>query len=291
MRHLYLIVLLPLIYSCATTKEKTTSYDREALSEEATEYKNCFNLSVLNEDDRVLADSLLYSSLNNTGLHTFTSTLKPMSDISSFRWRVEPEDGDDHPSVEFIDEYTQLNRIAEAISCGPLETVLTPFKRVNNGERYVQMRVYRSDAVDRVLEEYPEFWSLWTFAEGSNPAIMIQTMEYESSSSRFRGYGYLYGYPGHAVDFFVEAAESESETGEFVSRDFIQMPVVSGRSGMFVYAVPEGHELNEADREIEEKAHENVRRFNERASEYYEGETFDAESFLRDLFIEMSWVN
>ena len=291
MRNLYLIVLLPLLYSCATTKDKAEFFDQSTLTEEVAEYKNCFNLSALNELERVLADSLLYNSLNNTGLHTFTSTLKPMSDITSFRWQVESEDGDDHPSIAFIDEYIQLNRISEAISCGPLETVLTPFKRLNNGERYVQMRVYRSDAVNRVIKEYPEFWSQWTFAEGSNPAIIIQTMEYESSSSRFRGYGYLYGYPEHAVDFFVEAAESESETGEFITREFIQMPVLSGRTGMFVYAVPEDHEMNEADLAIEDEANKNVNRFNELAPDYYEGEYFDAAAYLRDLFIEMGWVN
>lgn len=291
MRHLYLLLLIPFIFSCATTKEKVSSDDYYSSLEKPTEYENCFNLSALEKEDRVLADSLLYNSLNNTGLHTFTSTLKPMSDITSYKWQVEPEDGDDHPSVAFIDEYAQLNRIADAISCGPLVTVLTPFKKLYDGERYVQMRVYRSDAVNRVLKEYPKFWSQWTFAEGSNPGIILQTMEYESSNNRFQGYGYLYGYPGHAVNFFVEAAESESETGEFVSRDFIQMPVVSGRTGMFVYAVPEGHEMNESDEAIEAEAQENVRRFNERAPEYYEGDVFDAESFLRDLFNEMGWIN
>jgi hypothetical protein len=290
-RYLYLILSATLVISCATTKEQTHSqYETEITNNESV-LEECFNFEALEKRDRMLADSLLYNSLNNTGLHTFTSKLKPMSDIAAFRWQVEPEEDNDHQPIEFIDEYIQLNRIAEAFSCGPLKTVLTPFKRVNNGERYVQMRVYRSDAVNRVIREYPEFWSKWTFAEGSNPAIMIQTMEYESSGNRFRGYGYLYGYPGHAVDFFIEAAESEAETGDFVSRDFIQMPVVSGQTGMFVYAVPEGHEMNETDLAIEAEAKENVQRFNERAPNYYDGDQFDSSAFLRDLFKEKGWLN
>lgn len=288
-RYLYLFVLTILAISCSTTEE--LSHNHTSVQGYSTNLENCFNFSYLNEPDRVLADSLIYQSLNNTGLHTFTSTLKPMSDIAAFRWQVEPTENDENLSLNHISEYKQLNRIADAISCGPLETVLTPFKRFFDVERYVQMRVYRRDAVNRVLDEHPEFWSTFTFAEGSHPAIVIQTMEYESASNRFKGYGFLYGYPAHAVDFFVEAAESEAETGEFVARDFMQMPVVSGEAGRFVYAVPKDHEMNDADKTIKRKAEENVQSFNERAHQYYDGESFNSELFLRNLFIEKGWIN
>ncbi|MCC5934670.1 MAG: hypothetical protein LAT75_06510 [Candidatus Cyclonatronum sp.] len=214
-----------------------------------------------------------------------------MSDITAFRWQVVPTETDENPSLHFVDDYIRLNRITEAISCGPLKTILTPFRNIFDGERYVQMRVVRSDAVDRVLAAYPEFWARWAFAPGSNPAIVVQVMEYEERFDRFRGYGYLYGYPAHAVDFFVEAAMHQAETGEFVARDFMQMPVVSGRTGMFVYAVKEGHEKNVADLRIEQKALENIAFFKVNAQQWYrEDGSFDASGFLRAVFTEMGWV-
>ncbi len=125
-RYLYLFISVIFVISCSTTEE--LSYNHTSVQGYSTNLENCFNFSYLNEPDRVLADSLIYQSLNNTGLHTFTSTLKPMSDIAAFRWQVEPTEDDENPSVNHISEYKQLNRIADAISCGPLETVLTPLK-------------------------------------------------------------------------------------------------------------------------------------------------------------------
>ncbi|MCH8558686.1 MAG: hypothetical protein LAT84_12735 [Balneolia bacterium] len=281
------LLYLMLLTACSATHETAITHD-SSIDE------NCFNFDSLSHNDRALADSLLYESLINTGLHTFVSTLKPMSDIVSYRWPVASNDTLDTPSLEFIEEYKQLNRIASSISCGPLRTVITPFKMLFEGERYVQMRVVRTDAIENMLEAYPEFWSRWAFAKGSDPAIIIQVMEYEDSYDRFRGYGYLYGYPAYAVDFFIEAARSQSETGEFVERDFIQMPVVSGRTGMFVYAAPEGHEKNEADLAIKRQANKNVAMFNELAPKYYDEEgSFNSVAFLRDLYIyhELTFIS
>jgi hypothetical protein len=44
------------------------------------------------------------------------------------------------------------------------------------------------------------------------------------------------------VDFFVKAAEIEDQTGEFVPREFINVPTFASPSGHFVWAVPVGHQ-------------------------------------------------
>ncbi len=277
----FLFIGLLLMVACSPTRQIPEPTAKES------NYYECFNTTNLSKKDHIFADSLLYNSLNNTGLHTFISDLKPMSDVISFRWAIEPTEEDENPALNYIVEYEQLNRIAAALSCGPLRAVITPFKVIFDGERYVQLRIVRTDAIERILAEYPEFWSRWVFASGSDPAVIIQVMEYEDRYDRFRGYGYLYGYPAYAVDFFVEAAESQSETGEFVERDFMQMPVVSGRTGTFVYAVPKGHEKNEIDREIERRANENVATFNGISSNFYrEDGSFDAFGFLREFYLE-----
>jgi hypothetical protein len=51
-------------------------------------------------------------------------------------------------------------------------------------------------------------------------------IEYSQSGPRWRGYGYLFGFPLYAVDFFVNAGESEKQTGKFVERDFLSIPYV-----------------------------------------------------------------
>ncbi len=278
---LFLFAILLFINACSSIRQVAEPSNVVAFEH------NCFNTETLTHDDLALADSLLYNSLNNTGLHTFISDLKPMSDVISFRWAIEPTEEDENPALNYIVEYEQFNRIAAALSCGPLRAVITPFRVIFDGERYVQLRIVRTDAIERILAEYPEFWSRWAFASGSDPAVIIQVMEYEDRYDRFRGYGYLYGYPAYAVDFFVEAAKSQSDTGEFVERDFMQMPVVSGRTGQFVYAVPKGHEKNEIDKEIERRASENVATFNSISSNFYrEDGSFDSFGFLREFYLE-----
>ncbi|AXJ01084.1 hypothetical protein CYPRO_1834 [Cyclonatronum proteinivorum] len=286
---------LLLVLSCTPVGQTAIQDEAPAISvQEKAVVTNvsdeCFNFDVLSAEDHGYVDSLLYSSLSNTGLHTFISDLKPMSDIVSFRWQIEGTEEDAHPALQFIDEFVRINHIAAAISCGPLKTILTPFRNIFDGERYVQMRVVRQDAFDQSFAAFPEFWSRWAFAEGTDPAIVVQVMEYEERLDRFRGYGLLYGYPEHAVDFFVDAAAHQAETGEFVERDFMQMPVVSGRTGMFVYAVPRGHEKNDADQDIYNRAQENVAFFLEHSQAWYdEYGRFDTSGFLRAVFEEKGW--
>ena len=99
----------------------------------------------------------------------------------------------------------------------------------------------------KCLQTYAAFWQNWGFVPGSDAETIVTVVEYESRFNRFRGYGYLYGYPAHAVDFFVEAARIQQDTGDFVTRDFVQIPAFVRETGMFVYAVPKGHELNAID--------------------------------------------
>ena len=75
-------------------------------------------------------------------------------------------------------------------------------------------------------------------------------MEFEERNDRYRAYGYLFGYPEHAVNFFVEASISEKETGEFVTRDFFSIPVAVGKTGYFTYATPKGYTPIEVDSAI-----------------------------------------
>ena len=297
-RFLFLIpILLFLLGSCRGTDTLVRSGDTadpptletRAFSDETaiSASAGCFETDHLSADDLRLADSLLYRGLQNEALHTLISDLKPMSDVASFTFFIQEPDSLGPNDIiagsgDFLEKFGQLQRVSNAIQCGTLSSALFPFRNLSTNKRYIQFRVFRQDAANRIIEQYPEFWSRWGFTRDARPELMIQVMEYEEVLDRFRGYGYLYGYPSHAVDFFVYAADHHRETDEFVRRDFIQVPVASGQSGRFVYAVEVGHVKNEEDQHIYSRASENVQRFMEESSGFYrEDGTFRAMDFLR----------
>ncbi len=285
-------ILLLFLFSCQT-KEGTILSDTYPRTLDVS----CFDFSGLEQEDIRLADSILYVGLQNEALHTLISGLKPMSDVMAFPFHKDEPDTVHSDMIimgseRFMETFAQLNRITDAFQCDDLRAGLFPFRNVFNGKRHVQLRVFRADAVDRILDENPDFWLKWAFMPGANAEIIIQTIEFESMLDRFRGYGYLYGYPSHAVDFFAASAAHHDETGEFVERDFLSMPVVSGQSGRFVYAVEKGHTRSEADRQIYDAAAENVRHFNELSSSFYEPDsTFRAADFLRFFLMHETATN
>lgn len=76
-------------------------------------------------------------------------------------------------------------------------------------------------------------------------------------ADRWRGYGYLFGYPADAVDFFIEAglsAEDDSEVGPGKDRRFIQIPTHAAESGRFTYAVPLDHVRSAGDEALASEA-------------------------------------
>lgn len=259
----------------------------------------CFNFSNLSSDDQKKADSLLHKALHEEALHTLVSTIKPMSDVESFKWKIDVQDTlynsevvSINQAINYKNEYEQIERISEVFSCGPLSSAVFPFENLYNGERYVQFRIYRTDSINEMVESHPEFWSRWAFVKESNPAIMISVIEYESRLNRYRGYGYLYGYPDHAVDFFVEAAQQEDESGKFVERDFINLPVVSGESGRFVYAVKKEHTLTPADKVLHKKAQSNVNLYLNKIQNYHhKNGKVDNVAFLRELYKQEGWIH
>ena len=101
-----------------------------------------------------------------------------------------------------------------------------------------------------MIEKRGQFLAGFGITKLSDPLEVISAVEYAPQLDRLRHYGHLFGYPDHAVDFFVTAARSQEETGQFVKREFIRMPTyrASDERSPFVYAVPVGHTEQEADR-------------------------------------------
>lgn len=105
-------------------------------------------------------------------------------------------------------------------------------------------------------------------------------VEYDPTPARLRGYGYLFGYPEYAVDFFVQASITQTEREKnhapgvetLVPRDFVSLPTTRGER-RFVYAVPKGHLANDADRLLRTAAETMFADYSARRARHIRGES------------------
>lgn len=146
------------------------------------------------------------------------------------------------------------NRVLGALSTKQLEFVIVPFKQAWDGKRNLQILICRRDLLAKLFEDKSHFFGQWGFTKNSDISTLLTTIEFENRNDRYRGYGYFFGYPDHAVDFFVDASISQEQTEEFVERDFFHLPVAVGTSGYFTYAIPKGYVPNQIDSSIYRKA-------------------------------------
>ncbi|TVR63555.1 MAG: hypothetical protein EA422_09060 [Gemmatimonadales bacterium] len=225
-----------------------------------TEDAHCFPVDRLPAPLQARADTVLARALDNEALFTLWEPLKPMSSVHLQRTslaRVGAREGDrdqvsaDHPDLEALRE---LQEVVRHLHCGALTLTVIPYRATQDSTRSVQVTVVHRGRMDQVLERDLPFWGQWGLVPGASPHTVGTVVEFEAPLDRFRGYGYLFGYPEHAVTFFTEAGREMQETGEFVDRDFFQIPVHSSESGRFVYAVPPGHEPLPEDEAIRSEA-------------------------------------
>jgi hypothetical protein len=261
----------------------------------------CFATEHLSAEQRSRADSILAAGLDNEALFTLLASagsgndplpLKPMSSLDGRRLPVARPDSvpagawagvsPDHPELQALEEDQAILR---ALQCGPLQVVMTPFRITREGIRNLQIVVVHTDRLDQDLRDRASFWGQWGFVPGVDPATLVTVVEFEEAGDRFRGYGYLFGYPDHAVDFFVEAAGHQARTGDFVERDFFQIPVHSRETGRFVYAVPKGHVPLPEDEAILAEAARTLARYRELRPAFTNADgTLRAVELLRALY-------
>lgn len=196
--------------------------------------------------DSLLADSMLAKAYQNEALYTLQGGLKPMSTVYQFRMELDsitmqPVDSSD------IDRFRDLQRVAQWLSNDRFVFVVVPFTRLFQNERTMQMLVISRESFMAGISRNHDFWIYWGLVPESSPEVVVTVVENAEKYRRFEGYGYLFGYPQYAIDFFVEAARSQDETGEFVERSFFQLPVFSKQGGRFVYAVPKDVTPSEED--------------------------------------------
>lgn len=235
-----LFVLLALLTSCASKK---LSYRK------------------LSSNDKSLADTLIKQALENEGLFTVTSRLKPISSVQSLYLQISTGDSTkagtrnitDTSSADF-QKLKRFQKVVNTLQFGDLSFMMSPYNLHDAGRRVLQITIHRQSLMDSLILANQSFYGQFGIVPGINPQLVVNTTEYEEKYNRLRSYGYLFGYPEHAVAFFLDAAISENRKGKRLNRDFFQIPVYSSATGHFVYAIPKGEQPGHIDSAIYKRA-------------------------------------
>lgn len=232
-------------------------------------------IETLSPTELSMANELLTYGLEHEALYTLLDSLKPMSSLGSvlsyplakkswmndgYRQVVNPEADSIQVALKELDSW---HRITKELSNEQLQFLVVPFRQPWDEKRHLQILVCRKDQFQKTLQKEAVFFGQWGFTPNADPATVLTAIEFESKNDRYRAYGYLFGYPEHAVDFFVEASITGEASGEFVTRDFFHMPVAAGDKGYFTYATPKGYIPDRSDSVIYNRARATLERYNE----------------------------
>lgn len=200
-----------------------------------------------------LVDSVLRRGLDHEALFSLLDTLKPMSSLADFDLPLGQRDSVVQSASSLYARWeaaaAELNRrLSDRLF------FLVPFRNADSASRSVTLYVANRWKWQACLARHSAFFHRVGIFPSMPPQQVVTITEHLPRADRWRSYGYLFGYPNHAVDFFVSAGVEQDSTKRFVKREFIQMPVHQSETGYFTYAVPVGHQRNEADRRIETQA-------------------------------------
>ena len=206
----------------------------------------------MDANEKQLADSILLKALDNEAIYTLLDTLKPMSSVQYYKLPLYSNNKSLKDSaVTFL---YNLQNVVNKMSIADWQFVLNPFSRIDSIYRSFEIYVSRKSRLASLITQHQSYFGKWGFTSNANPATILAVTEYEKKYERWRSYGYLFGYPSYAVDFFVAAGKSEDSTKLFVKREFFAIPVFAGETGHFTYAIPKGYLPSSIDSSIYNKA-------------------------------------
>lgn len=206
--------------------------------------------SIIGFQEQQLIDSILQSGLDYEAIYTLLGNIKPMSSVKLYRFPLANSDSTKQTSAHIVDgkkhraSLDRLYTVQQALNrldFPDLKFVLIPYKSAQDSVRMLQLSVVRISTLDSLLRAKEEFFGQFGLVPGVDPATAVSTIENADRYERYRGYGYLFGYPDYAVDFFVESASESFKTKKLLPRKFFQIPVYGREAGSFTYAYPENH--------------------------------------------------
>jgi len=246
------------------------------VEDDAVACEACFPVESLTEEARAKAEAVLLAALDGEALYTLLSDMKPMS--SGFSGLTFPS------SSRTVPELDTLRSILKVFACTPrLSGDVQVFAQASEGERSADALLFHRPRFAATIEQHPSPFAALQITSTMDPLAAVELLDRDQTSKRFRAYGYLFGYPKHAVEFFVSAEESESATGKFVEREFVHIPTFAKPTGAFTYAVPKGHALTSEDLALRAKAAPVLAAYKKARAEHIEGGQ-GAAGLLRAVF-------
>ncbi len=246
-RHTVATVLLFFGLATVTASEPTDEPGRLCPRHpQAVPRMECFPIERLPDEERHLSETILLRALDREALFTLVGGVKPVSDGFWSRWAVDRDRS----------EVASVRNALAAWTCGDAYAAGTlAFSVSDQGKRYTSAWVARRPALKACIRRHRADFAHMGLTPDSPPREVMAAIESaEQPGDRWRGFGRVFGYPEHAIDFFTAAGLHQRETGEFVERDFRQVPVFRADTGRFVYAVPEGAAERDEDRRLREEA-------------------------------------
>jgi hypothetical protein len=207
-----------------------------------------FAIESLETKTQDLSQELLGKALESEAFYTLVGQLKP---VSEGFW-------DSYISLE-TPNLSEIERVREALAAWNESKIyyanVLVYESTQRGQRYASAYVVHVPSLRRVVESNGNFFGRLGITEKTPPAEVMLTIERcRQPDDRWRGFGMVFGYPHYAIDFFVNAGMHQRETGEFIERDFRQIPTFASQSGSFVYAVPKLSPLQLEDRSLQRRA-------------------------------------
>ena len=204
--------------------------------------------------DNALRAKLVMSALDREALFTVAG-IKPLSTgIWDGAFSIE-----DASPASFI-EATAARRELATLSRWPYYADVMTFATAWNGKRNMDAYIMHIPAMRETIDAHSVF-AKHGISRHSHPAEVLAVVERMPRSDRFEAYGHLFGYPQHAVRFFVEAdVQRENAVAgpdgkkPITPRDFFHIPTHEAATGRFTYAVPKGHEPLREDLALRDRA-------------------------------------
>lgn len=253
----------------------------------------CFPVSQLSPEDRSASEELLLKALDNEALYTFVGNLKPVSDLfEGSELTIETARPD-------LGRISQARKWLSAWRCGTdLYGDVQIFGFEREGRRSADLFVANVPALARLMTRHADFFGRYALTPNAHPLAIMMAVEYADTSARWRGYGYVFGYPDYAVDFFVSLNEENDRkraAGLPVGtpdehRDFVRVPTYAviqlpgGRTGGFRWSVAKGHQENDEDKAIKASAAAILDAYKTRRARYIGPGKPGAFSLLRDWY-------
>lgn len=248
----------------------------------------------LNVAGQQLLDSILRRGLDYEALYTIIGKIKPMSSVASFSFPIANADSLKKTKEEVLDltqkqkylaKIEQLQSLFNRLNYPDLKFVFVPYAQSYKDKRTMQLSVVRVSLMDSILRAKASFFGQFGLVPGTDPAVVISTVEGSNRYERLRAYGYLFGYPDYAIDFFVDAFVVNDQTKKHVDRNFFQIPAYSTPKGAFVYAYPKDHTPDKTDSILYLRAQSVLANYKEIRKDYLnQDSTLQSQKLLDDFF-------